>query len=247
MVKFVNPMEQEYPAAGNIVPETVLEKILRKEAPAEWGAMLWLLGKFALQSPQHALKSNDISYSDPNALFDLYRVSTATQASVDAAVKQVADASASWQPPEGWRENADAFNDVVLALLARMEVKEWQALFDLSGTGTLGIYRASPSRMNIKEVLQEEARGVLIDHGAQVVVMGHTHQPDEVTFAAGQYFNPGSWTRYADVKSIPHLSREHLKDDKWLPYELNYIEIRRDTKKTVQGRKLTFERAAGTI
>lgn len=247
MVKFVNPMEHDYPFADNIVPETALAEVLRNDGPARYLAMLWLLGKFGAQHPQHSVGVDERNDFSPDAMFSRYRVSAAFRASVDAEVEKVAAASSSWQPPEAWQDNVDAFNDVVLALLARMGGQEWQRLFDLSGTGTVGVYRASRIIPKLKQVLMDEAQAAIIKHGARVVVMGHTHQPDEVAFAAGQYFNPGSWTRYADVSSIPHLKLTDLMDEKRFPYDLNFIEIRRDTEGTVQGRKRNFERAAGTL
>jgi hypothetical protein len=79
------------------------------------------------------------------------------------------------------------------------------------GGRTLSILQAGIAKD--KEALREAARALLL-HGAEVVVFGHTHQPDEWrphTNEDGGYFNPGSWTRYVDVSGMHSLTLDDLR------------------------------------
>lgn len=61
---------------------------------------------------------------------------------------------------------------------------------------------------------------------AQVIVMGHTHIPDECDSTHKvRYFNPGSWTRYVDLSRHPGLSLDDLWVEADFPYSLKYGQI----------------------
>ena len=78
-----------------------------------------------------------------------------------------------------------------------------------------------------KEILRQTAQEQLRqDNGTQVVVMGHTHQPDELKTDRGIYFNPGSWTRYVELEKAGNLTLEDLKREDDFPYQLNYVRIK---------------------
>ena len=79
--------------------------------------------------------------------------------------------------------------------------------------------------------------------------MGHTHLPDEC-FATHKvkYFNPGSWTRYADVSQLEGLVLDDLRDEAKFPYALNYIQVQQpDVDGQVAASRLTFESSAGSL
>ena len=59
----------------------------------------------------------------------------------------------------------------------------------------------------------------------EIVVMGHTHQPDILKFGEKRYYNPGSWTRYADINIQESITFEQLKTESNFPYQLNYIKV----------------------
>ena len=60
------------------------------------------------------------------------------------------------------------------------------------------------------------ARGSITASPAEVVVLGHTHCPDDWCWSelpGKRYFNPGSWTRYAEIDRQARLSLAELKDE----------------------------------
>src|SRR5207244_12875578 len=85
-----------------------------------------------------------------------------------------------------------------------------------------------------KENLRECAKSRLANSPADVVVCGHTHQPDEWRGPSGTwnggYFNPGSWTRFLDISDIPNLTLAELRREEDFPYQLNYIRVEQSTK-----------------
>jgi hypothetical protein len=114
---------------------------------------------------------------------------------------------------------------------------------------TLAILRAGMS--SDKEILRNEAIGYLaMESGSyEVVVFGHTHQPDEWRGSSGKwdggYFNPGSWTRYVDLDKVKNLTLEDLKKEEDFPYQLNFIRIEQSQSGKLRADKICFEEAAG--
>ena len=133
----------------------------------------------------------------------------------------------------------DLLTDVAL----NIPIGEWEAVFDElreetlgvddRGDRTLGVFRAG--LMDEERVLREQAK-LLLACGAQVVVFGHTHQPDSWEEGEKSYFNPGSWTRYATLKELPSLTIEDLKNEGWFPYALQYVRVE-ETPSTLTPRK----------
>jgi len=109
-----------------------------------------------------------------------------------------------------------------LAGLKRLEPSVGGALSVGSASGTLAIQKAG--RIDEMEQLRSVAKSRFIDdHDCEVIVMGHTHQPDHQKFGKGCYYNPGSWTRYADISQQTSLTLDMLKDETKFPYQLNYV------------------------
>jgi hypothetical protein len=102
-----------------------------------------------------------------------------------------------------------------------------------------------------KETLKNEAISYLaMESGAyEVVVFGHTHQPDEWRGTNGNwdsgYFNPGSWTRYVDLDKVKNLTLEDLKKEEDFPYQLNFIRIEQLQSGKLRADKICFEEASG--
>ncbi len=118
-------------------------------------------------------------------------------------------------------------------MLVRIPPPEWLPVFDyLKGTSlaiggdpySLGIIKSGVS--NDKKILRDIALNeIKKDGGPQVIVLGHTHQPDRFQTERGIYFNPGSWTRYVDLDKEKNLSLEDLKHEESFPYQLNYVRV----------------------
>jgi hypothetical protein len=102
-----------------------------------------------------------------------------------------------------------------------------------------------------KETLKNEAIGYLaMESGAyEVVVFGHTHQPDEWRGSngtlAGGYFNPGSWTRYVDLDRVKNLTLKDLEREEDFPYQLNFIRIEQTQSGSLRADKICFKEQSG--
>jgi predicted phosphodiesterase len=121
----------------------------------------------------------------------------------------------------------------MFAVLGKLDKKQWDDLFEFDGNVTLGAGGTTLSAImqsnfvDGREVLREAARRRARDTGAQVIVMGHTHQPDVQIWERVTYYNPGSWTRYLDLATVPNVTLDMLKDELGYPYELNVVRVER--------------------
>jgi hypothetical protein len=129
----------------------------------------------------------------------------------------------------------DAVFEFLKEVIVKIAPEKWQEAFDVLEPSTLGsdeftlqVIRSGMSKD--KEDLKTAAQGYLFEEGGpEVVIFGHTHQPDEWRGAdgksAGGYFNPGSWTRYVDTSKMQNLKLDDLKNEADFPYQLNYIRV----------------------
>ena len=109
--------------------------------------------------------------------------------------------------------------------------------------GTLAIARAG--HIDEKEHLSNIAKKrFLAEPHCEVIVMGHTHQPDSRKFDGRRYYNPGSWTRYLDISKQERLTLEMLKNEARFPYELSYISVQQSSDRLLSEKK-TFEQHPG--
>ena len=89
----------------------------------------------------------------------------------------------------------------------------------------------------------------MLTENVDIVVYGHTHQADKADFKVKKYFNPGSWTRYVNIKNIDSLTLKDLANESDFPYQLNYIKVWKDldpNKKILQSEMITFQELLGT-
>jgi hypothetical protein len=141
--------------------------------------------------------------------------------------------------PEEVREalgDEDSLFDFLMEMMPRVPPAEWMPVFEGVGPITLGVGDhdgvtlrvAQAGTMSDKEALNQEARRRLEGAGGpEVIVMGHTHQPDELRAGGGVYFNPGSWTRYAELSKMQSLTLDDLRRESDYPYQLNYVRVER--------------------
>ena len=120
----------------------------------------------------------------------------------------------------------------MFTLLGRIDTPTWHGLFELADSGVVlgddritlsAIYRAG--NIDGKEELRKAARKRVRLKNASVVVMGHTHQPDEVEEDGYLYFNPGCWTRYLELEPGRRVTLDELKDETKYPYVLNVVRV----------------------
>jgi UDP-2,3-diacylglucosamine pyrophosphatase LpxH len=229
MVRFVNKLEGKYPFADNLLPVTKLASVLLKEDKLSLLAVGWLLARFAASSPA-ALGAKAL---DDYGTRLRVRFQDAPEACDHLAATLEKSGLAKTYPRAalpGLTEKQLA--DIMLKLLGRMDDAEWEALFAVPRAPTVGfgddVTLAAIVKANFedtKQALRSVAQG-RVDNGAEVVVMGHTHQPDSVHFKdGGHYYNPGCWTRYLELKPGQNITMVDLEDESRYPYQLNYVRI----------------------
>jgi UDP-2,3-diacylglucosamine pyrophosphatase LpxH len=232
VVRFVNLLEARYPFADNLHPETALANILWREDRWGWKSVGWMLTKFATKYPSEMLGDETVPdigvevreairydrkmregiaglYRDllhePEMTEARVRDTLTTDDALAELIERLMSAGQAWEP---WLAVLDKSEPAVLSS-------------DASG-GTLAIRRAGKIDTR-KECIAQAKR--TWKAGAQIVVLGHTHLPQEVELAEGRYYNPGSWTRYIDAEDIDTLTLEQLRDEAKYPYKLHCVRI----------------------
>ena len=256
MVKFVNLLEAKYPFADNIIPETNLARILWKEDKI--GAVLAaaLLFKFMGTEPRAFLGSSTSDKTEILKQIKDYLEVPNFLNEVTSIYNEVFNLHETEKAVKSKLKEDDELFQFVNAVFTNMSPEEWQPVFDKwpikttlsihSNDATLSIGYAGIS--DIKSELREKAMSMLTEN-VDIVVYGHTHQPDKADFKVKKYFNPGSWTRYVDIKNIDSLTLEDLANESDFPYQLNYIKVWKDidpNKKILQSEMITFEELLGT-
>lgn len=257
MVKFVNWLEGQYPFADNLKPITALARLLYTEQRASFKAAAWTLLRFAGEYPSAALGAdrgamadNDIGEqimfavnedtSFAERIVDLFHKMGETNADLDTARTRLSS-----------QEGVLRF---LVELVVKLSPDLWLPAFDQAAGVTLGVGDEEGHSLAIiragmirdKEQLREEAISQLAVPGREVVVCGHTHQPDEWRGPDsdwdGGYFNPGSWTRYVDMSAARNLTLEDLRREEDFPYSLNYIRVESSSSSSLRADKVCYKR-----
>lgn len=247
MVKFVNKLEAQYPFADNLLPVTKLASVLLRDDKSGFASVGWVFASFVGGSPLSVLQSGA-----PEDYGDRLLTKINTDPNFRAQLKS---ALASAELNEALvRFNASAPSKQLLALvmfdlLGRIDDATWSALFEMARPPTLGtddvtlsaIVRASFDDGKLKQRSVAQHRIDAITE-ASVVVMGHTHQPDEVRLEGGMYYNPGCWTRYLELKASDRVTLEDLKDESCYPYQLNYVRVEANDSDVLKSAMVCFDR-----
>jgi hypothetical protein len=171
-------------------------------------------------------------------------------AEVTRLYRQVRDESATVEAVRLNLNNEEALFNFLIEMLPLVDPAEWSHVFDQFKLGSTLAIGGKGSTLAIKEgnkvdkeYLWKKAEELLLsDGGPQVVVMGHTHQPDErKANNGGSYFNPGSWTRYVDYGKNPNLTLDDLTNEKSFPYELNFVRIQQRDGDALKAEQITYE------
>ncbi|HEX8162882.1 MAG TPA: hypothetical protein VF538_13510 [Pyrinomonadaceae bacterium] len=261
MVKFVNWLDSKYHFADNVKPITTLAKLIYKEPQGGFKTALWMLSKFA---GRHPVASLGVKGQDSKEISNFGTVILDKVVSNDQFAEQISDLYHRMgnrkMTPKKAREKLrteDELFDFLQDVILKLSPDVWLPVFNLSTSATLGIGRRKDRTLSIirsgiakdKEILREKAESRLIGSLTEVVVCGHTHQPDEWRGPDGKwdggYFNPGSWTRFVNIKDVPNLTLEDLKQEKDFPYQLNYIRIEQDPRDKLRGDKICYEEKQG--
>lgn len=253
MLKIVNVLEKDYPFVDNIKPITALARLLWRENKRGFSGVAWLLVKFMAKHPSPAL---GVNISDPGEFHKKLKRLVEINANMRQQVREIAEVA--YGKPQTDEDVAkllaseqallDFMMDVLrvrgLDGLKKLELSAGGALAVGGATGTLAIQQAG--RMDEKEHLRIVAEGRFrADGKCEVVVMGHTHQPHDLAFGEKRYYNPGSWTRYADISTQDALTLEKLKDESKFPYYLNYVWVEEAGGGPLKSEMKTFEANPG--
>jgi UDP-2,3-diacylglucosamine pyrophosphatase LpxH len=254
ITRFVNHLEDKYPFADNLHPEIALAGILWRED--KWGLMTvaWMLGRFAVRHPMTMLSSEatepDIGAQLAKAIksdaFLRKQIATLYQ-DVLREEDMTADKVA------GRLGSEEAVADFIEQLIRTGRPwEEWVEVLDMAKPGVLGVGEPGGGTLTIRKAeslnVREECLKVAQagwNEGAQIVVFGHTHLPQEVKDGQRRYYNPGSWTRYVEADPARTLTLEDLKDESRFPYELNYVRVEDTGRDTLLSSMICVERMAG--
>lgn len=251
IVKFINGLEAQYPFVDNIKPISQLARFLVKKGPARWLPVAWSILRFAARHPLTTLgrktklpdvaglirQTFDLDGAFRTQIVELYRKACGGPSTEESVARVI--------------HSDEELSGFLIALALRLPPEEWGPAFDAIAPrtlsagqrrGTLSIARAGLK--NEKEILREEAK-TLLSTGAQVVVFGHTHQPDAWKRSGKAYFNPGSWTRYVDLDLLEtQITMDDLRNEENFPYQLNYVWVE-ETSAGIRGELRCFERKEG--
>lgn len=259
MVKFVNWLEDKYSFSDNLKPVTALARLLWNEQRADLRAAAKVLFQFTYQNPLTALgvNSTDNLKSIARALLLELAVNDSFQQEMTMLYHQIRDPQATTEMVRNDLNSEDRIIEFLKELMLKLNPQDWLPVLGQYESGMLGgddetslsIIRSGMS--SEKENLRNEAIGYLaMESGAyEVVVFGHTHQPDEWRGLNGNwdggYFNPGSWTRYVDLDKVRNLTLEDLKKEEDFPYQLNFIRVEQSQSGKLRADKICFEEASG--
>lgn len=231
MVKFVNRLEAKYPFADNLMPVTKLFAILLRDDKAGLGSVAWLFAKLVASTSPFTLETAAPDDIGPR-LLQRARDDAGWRAEVEAAL-----ASAGFKAThDAWTLGpikSSLLQHAMLDLLGRLDDADWHRLFDPpAAAGELGVNDGltlealrkaafEDGKMALRQVARDRAATTC----AEVVVMGHTHQPDQASAGVARYFNPGCWTRYLELAPGQRITLEDLKDENRFPFALNYVRV----------------------
>jgi UDP-2,3-diacylglucosamine pyrophosphatase LpxH len=263
MVQFVNEMEKKYPFADNLKPVTALGRVLWADKDENDGkrkgfrAAAKLLFQFTYNDPLTALNihgGGELKGIARTLLIELH-TNSIFQKQVTELYQKVRASQASPQEVLKALKTEEQMTRFLKELVLKLTPEEWmsvlgeyeEALLGAEDETTLSILRSGLA--DDKRKLREEAITYLTLPVHEVVVFGHTHQPDEWRGLKGTwdggYFNPGSWTRYVDLEKAPNLTLEDLKNEQDFPYQLNYIRVEQSQSGKLRADKCCFEEQSG--
>jgi UDP-2,3-diacylglucosamine pyrophosphatase LpxH len=233
MVKFVNPLEAEYPFADNLLPVTKLASALLRDDRSGFRSVAWAFARFVgTTSPAVLGKPAEDAYG--TRLLNRFRQSKARRDELNQALRDHdPGASHGFSGPAEVTEERLA--KAMFALLGRMDIAHWRALFELGASPTLaagkgGVTLSALVKSGFVDGFKEQrtaAERRAQEKKARVIVMGHTHQPDNIALGGAIYYNPGSWTRYLQLGKEQTISLEDLRDESRYPYVLNVVRVER--------------------
>jgi UDP-2,3-diacylglucosamine pyrophosphatase LpxH len=186
VVNFVNLLEEKYPFADNLHPETALAGILWRED--SWGlkAVAWMLTRFAARFPRNIL-SWHTTVNMGGQLLDAIRFDPSLQKGIASIYRELLH-----RPDTTGADVARLLNseDAVADFIERLfrttaPWERWVAILNRAKPGVLGI--GSERTLTIRESSKIDVKKECVTiveaawrDDAQVVVFGHTHLPQKL-------------------------------------------------------------------
>lgn len=236
MVKFVNWLEGNYPFADNIKPVSALWRILARENTLGLASIGWMLSRFAARHPGVTMGGKADTTSLPQQLVATMRADDAVGGTLRDWYRAYLEGNASDEQIDTALGAPERLEALMIAVMGSEPPGAWESALARArvartlgeGQGTLQL--AESQKMDDKLLFREVAKAELTRAAspAEVVVLGHTHCPDDWCWSelpGKRYFNPGSWTRYAEIDRQSRLSLAELKDEAAFPYALNYVRV----------------------
>jgi len=232
VVRLVNPLEAKYPFADNLHPETELLRILWRED--RWGLLTvgWLGGRFLQQHFGAALSTKAVKSDIGAQILDAIRLDPFFRKKIAGLCDELLGMPGMTADEVLQRyKSAEDVEQLLAALLAADgTMAKWIDVFDLAKPATSAIGATRGETLNIIETGRIDVRAACATiargkwkAGAEIVVLGHTHIPEQLDEDGRKYYNPGSWTRYVDDPSS--LKLDDLANELAYPYRLNYIRV----------------------
>ncbi|MEH2547445.1 UDP-2,3-diacylglucosamine pyrophosphatase LpxH [Bradyrhizobium sp. AZCC 2262] len=231
VVRLVNPLTAKYPFANNLHPETeILRVLLREDA---WGlrTVAWLGSRFIAQHPGAALSATGTAASGAELLNAIQLDSFFREkiAGLCRDLLKIPDMTAD-KVLQKYATEDDVAELLAALLEADGTMSKWIDVIEIAKPGTSSVGSAGgevlgiieTGRIDVRAACATIARGKWLA-GAEIVVLGHTHLPEEIEENGRKYYNPGSWTRYIDNPA--GLKLADLMDETKYPYKLKCVRI----------------------
>jgi UDP-2,3-diacylglucosamine pyrophosphatase LpxH len=251
MVKFVNWLESQYPFSDNIKPITALGRLLWTESKLALLSVAWVLSRFMARHPQAGLGSKATLPDLPLLIRQHLQINQAFAEQLTNLYRRLVDSQATVETVRQSLDTDQGVEDFLKTMIVRVSPEEWLPIFNIEAGKTLGIGQRGKSLAIIssgtkdeKLLLREQAKR-LLEGGTEVVVFGHTHQPDKYEVNGRMYFNPGSWTRYLEIEDLSKITLADLANESDYPYRLNFVCVEETESGPLKAAMYCFEKKDG--
>ena len=254
MVKFVNWLESQYPFADNVKPVTALGRLLWKEKKLGLLAVAWVLAKFVARHPVVILETPGQPPDIATIVRQSFGLNPQFKNRVVSLYQEAVESKATPETVTNALQTDKGMEEFLRDVIGKVSPDVWLSTFDMVGLPrTLSMDRTQAETlaivgagfMNEKEALRKKARELFLCQDVQVVVFGHTHQPDKFEENGKQYFNPGSWTRYLEIENMQNITLNDLRNEADFPYQLNFIRVEPTATGALQAELHCFEQQDG--
>jgi len=257
LVKFFNWLDAKYPFADNVKPIMNLVRILYDEPDSPFKAILWMALKFTARHPRSALGPKEEAFARVNnfgtVVLDKLNYSAEFALKIAELNRKMGRRATTLDEIRTKIRSENELFTFLQDVVVKLPPGLWLPVFDLPNPVSLGIGSSAGTALSVvrsgfmddSEILRNTAIDILSTSAVEAVICGHTHQPDEWRGREGEcldggYFNPGSWTRYLDLRRLEGLTLSDLKNEEDFPYQLNYIRVEEATNGNLRGDKICF-------